>query len=528
MANEVLSINIFDKHYELPKDIITYINEHHCFEGYRQELLVYFTDNYYDYQNLSGEIERKVYETFRHYGNLCVQKLIANNIFNVTVDELVGSLPEKYTWKSCSDASTNDGVKLFYKTLCEAMTEQANALLEQLNSFMSQAQRAERERDSKITGTGFGIITNDLIGFGIWAAMENKAIKQQSSAANADFCSEIDEIQRKLEQTSKSRLSRFGREVWLPGLKNATDLFIISLFQKYIDILISSDKFSPDALNYIDITKSQSILQNIDATDNKVGILDAAFLSCPFNPELYDTAISICNVDEVVICAKLFGVDEYLKLKYTDICNEIAQDDNYGEKEIVEKISPYVHLLSLLDEKTLEEIQVDFLSVHRNLIKEKILEMSNCLQSASDEVIKSFVKSITATPISELVDDSEKELQKHIISKIISDLFKKDEPKVYESIIYQVAEKMMLVIKSYFSKVSKAKNEYLSKKEEYDKYKQSTDEEVRKINEQLSTLGMFSFSKKKELNARISSLQECAVELERSCATLEKVYHNLI
>ena len=36
MANEVLSIYIFEKHYELPKDIITYIEEHHRFEGYRQ------------------------------------------------------------------------------------------------------------------------------------------------------------------------------------------------------------------------------------------------------------------------------------------------------------------------------------------------------------------------------------------------------------------------------------------------------------------------------------------------------------
>lgn len=528
MTHEVLSIDLFDKHYELPKDIITYIDEHHRFETYRQELLAYFTDNFYDYQNLSEEVERKAYEKFRHYGNLCVQKLIANNIFNVTTDELVGALPEKYTWKFCSDASTNDGVKLFYKTLCEAMTEQVNDLLEQVTSFMNQAQQAEQERDSKITGTGFGIITNDIIGFGVWAAMENKTIKQQSSVANAEFCSEIDTVQRELEQTSKGRLSRYGREVWLSGLKNSTDLFIISLFKKYIDVLISSGKFNPDALNYIDITKSQSILQNIDTTDNKVGILDAAFLSCPFNPELYDTAMGICNVEEIVNCAKLFGIDEYLKSKHIDICDKIAQNGNYGEKEIVEKISPYLHLLSLLDGKPVEEIRDGFLSVHRKLIKDKILRMSNHLQSSSDEGIKSFIKSITTTPIAELTGLSEEELQKYVVSKIISDVFKKDEHKAYESIIYQATEKMMSTIKSYLSKVSRAKNEYLSKKEEYDKYWQYAGEEISKLNEQISTLGVFSFSKKKELNARISSLQEHTVDLKRNCDISKRAYYSLI
>lgn len=528
MANEVLNINIFEKHYELPKDIITYINEHHCFESYRQELLAFFMDNFFDYQELPENTEQKVYEKFRYYGNLCVQKLIANNIFNITADELIGASPKIYTWKNCSDVSTNEGVKLFYKNLCDAIVQQADVLLEQAQSFLNQAQQAEQERDSKITGTGFGIITNDIVGFSVWAAMENKAIKQQSSVANAEFRSEIETIQRKLEETSNGQLSRYCREVWLPGLKNSADLFIISLFKNYIDVLISNGKFNPDALNHIDITKSQSILQNVDTTENKVGILDAAFLSCPFNPELYDTAIGICNVDEIVSCAKLFGIDEYLKSKYTDICNKIAQNGNYGEKEIVEKLSPYLHLISLLDEKSSEEIQVGFLSVHRKLIKEKILKMSNRLQSASDEEINSFIKSIIATPIDELAGVSEEELQKHIISKIISEVFKKDEPNAYESVISQAAEKMMSIIKSYLSKVSRVKNEYLSKKEEYDKYKQSADEEIRKLNEQLIALGIFSFSKKKELNAKITDIQERIGELKKTSDVAEKAYRNLI
>lgn len=291
MNGQVLSIDIFEKHYELPRDIITYIDEHHRFEAYRQELLTYFMKDFCDYQNFPSSAERVSYEKFRHYGNLCVQSLIANDIYNATVDELVGSVPENYTWKYCRDASTNNGVKMFYEAMRDAVLETGNALLAQANAFLSQAQQAEAERDSKITGTGFGIITNDIIGFGVWAAMENSAIKKQASAANAQFRSEIDTIQRNLEHDSNIRLSKYGKEVWLPALKNSIDLFVISLFNKYMEILTSNGKFNSDALKHIDIAKSQSILQNIVTTSNKVGILDAAFLSCPFNPEIYDTGV---------------------------------------------------------------------------------------------------------------------------------------------------------------------------------------------------------------------------------------------
>ena len=528
MNSQVLSIDIFGKHYDLPRDIITYIDEHHRFEAYRQELLAYFMKSFCDYQNFPSGAERVSYEKFRHYGNLCVQSLIANDIYNATVDELVGSVPENYTWKYCSDASTNDGVKMFYEAMRDAVLETGNALLAQVEAFMSQAQQAEAERDSKITGTGFGIITNDIIGFGVWAAMENSAIKKQATAANAQFRSEIDIIQSNLERNSNIRLSRYGKEVWLPALKNSIDLFVISLFNKYMEILTANGKFNSDALKYIDIAKSQSILQNIGTTTHKVGILDAAFLSCPFNPAIYDIAIGICSVEEVVSCAKLFGVDEHLKSKHAETCNRIAQNASYGEQEITEKIAPYLHLISLVEGKPLEEVQEHFLGVHRKLIREQIQRAAMRLQSASDTEIKSFIKSITNTPVAELSYVADEELLRYVTAKIIGDVFTKDEPKAYESIISQTAEKMITVIKRYLSKVSVAEKEYLSKKEEYERYSASADEEVKTLTAQLSTLGLFAFSKKKEINARISCLQEQTAKLKNDYDISERTYRSLI
>lgn len=528
MENEVLRINIFEKQYELPKDILIYIDEHHCFENYRQELLAYFMDDFCDYQNLPDNAERISYEKFRYYGNLCVQKLIANNIYNATVDELVGKPPKDDTIKSYIESSTNNGIKMFYNAINDSMIEQVNALLTQVNSFMNQAQQAEAERDSKITGTGFGIITNDIVGFGVWAAMENSAIKKQASAANAQFRNDIDIIQNSLENSSKVRLTKYGKEVWLPSLKNSIDVFIISLFNKYIEILTSNGKFDSDALKYIDISKSQSILQNVDTTNNKLGILDAAFLSCPFNPEIYDIATGICNVDEVVNCAKLFGLGEYLKEQYTDICDGIAKDDSNNEEDIREKISTYVYAISLLEEKPIRNIQDKFLSLHQKAVTYRILKVSKSLNGVSDKDIKDFIKSMTDIPLIDLKNVTDEQIQECIVSKIIGTALKNDDPKSYGAVISSTAEDVMPIIKKYLLRVLETEKAYLSKKTEYDKYSQSAKEEISKLTNQIDSLSIFSFSKKKELNARIQELQEHTNKLREDYHLLETTYRNLI
>ncbi len=527
MSNEVLNIAIFGKKYSLPKDIITYVDEHHCFEIYRQELLEYFIDNFYDYENLPNEVEQRVYQKFRHYGFLCLQKLMANNIFNVTIDELVGSIPENYTWKFCIEASTNDGVKLFYKSLCEAMEERVDALLEQSTSFIEQTQQAEQARLSKITGIGFDIITNDIVGFGVWAAMENNAIKQQTIVANAEYRNEIDIIQKKLEQSSKNRLSRYCKDVWLPGLKDTADLFIISLFKKYIDFLILNGKFNPEALNYIDIAKSQSILQNVSVGNNKVAVLNAAFLSCPFNPDVYDIAIGNCDIEEIVKCSRLFGVDKKINSKYTNICNQLVKNDNYNEEEKKRKLAPYLQLVSLLNGKSIEATQDEFISVHRNLVRGKITEMLNCMEDASAEDVKSFIKSIIVTPISEM-DSTSEDISRYILSKLIRDIIKKDNQKIYEIELSHTVDGIALVVNQYLQKVSNTKKDYLSYKKAYDEFRQSAEDEIVKLNEQISTLRLFSFSKKKELKEKISCLQEKIDDMKRRCDTFEREYYALI
>lgn len=185
-------------------------------------------------------------------------------------------------------------------------------------------------------------------------------------------------------------------------------------------------------------------------------------------------------------------------------------------------------MVALLNGKTREEVQEEALSAHRSIVKDKIYKISSKLQTASESEIKAFIRSITATCIDELVGVSDGELRELITSKVIEDIFKKDEPEVYESIISQNVEKIASVVQNFLSKVSRTKADYLSKKDEYSKYSLSADEEIRRMNEQLGSLGVFSFSKKKELNAKIADIQGRIGELKRASEVAEKAYRNLI
>ena len=493
MSNEILNVKLLGKNYDFPKDVMVYKSEHHSFEELRQELLSFMLKHCLDYQNLPSNVERLVYEKYKAIGSICVKKLISYDIFDATVEELVGSTPENYTIKDCTEASKNDGIKLFYKGLSDSMLEQVNALLEQTTSFMNQAQEAEIARDSKVTGTGFGIITNDIIGFGVWAAMESKAIKQQASAADAEFSNEIDAIIKAGETTSKTRLSQYSKNSWIPNLKNSTDLFIITLFQKYIDILISHEKFNADALNHIDMAKSKSILKNINMTDNKAGILESALLSCPFNPEIYDIALTLGNIGDTIRCAQTFDAIGHIESKYKEKCKNIASNDFYGEKEIIDAISPFIEIISSLDADFSTE---ELLKVHRTKIKEKVLKYPRFLGNNSNSEFRFYVKSLNI--FSSLIEDeiSGNELREHIKLKLISDIFSKDDPVLYSDIISQVVEKIFKAIIDYKSKTINAKSIYLSKKKEYENFNQSANSEISEIDSRLNNLGIFSFAKK--------------------------------
>lgn len=529
MVGELLSIDLFGKHYDLPKDIVTYIDEHHCFESYRQEMLSFFVTNFSDYMDESIPTDKLSFEKFRYYGDLCAKKLIAQDIFDVTVDDLVGVMPDNPTIKNLIEASANEGMKVLYKGLNEAMLEHVKTLMEQTQSFLNQAQDAERVRDSKITGTGFGIITNSIVGYGVWAAMESSSIKKQSAAANAEFSRDIDIIQNSLENRSSTHLSRYVREVWIPCIKESVDLFIINLFKRYIDVLIEHGKFDKEALNHIDIAKSQSILKNIGTTDNKVGILDAAFLSCPFNPEFYDIAIDYCDTADLINCAKVFSVDENLQTGYTQLCCDIALNKDLSDDEVTEKISPYVSIISMIVGDSKEAVNAQFIEAHRNVVKKSIIKVSSDWKTASDSNLKSMIRMLTGKPVAELEGMDDSALKDAITKNVISESFGAHTPSpFYGETISQTSDEIFSVVKRYIDKCAVAKQNYLSKQEQYEEGKKQSEEEIARINEEIKSLGLFAFSKKKELNAKIADINLRIADLREMSAAAEREYRALI
>ena len=249
MEEERLIVTFLGIEYSFPKDILTYNNEHHYFESLRKELMDFMLKFYGDFTSLPKDSSTLAYNRFVSIADKCVKRLLSRNLFNVTVENFIGSKPESLSPKDIEEKSINKGLTLFFNEIYNAVLEQGYALLERMETFLNSAQQAEINKQSKIAGLDYGIITDSIIGYGVWAVMEDNAINKQTKRANAEFQAEINQIINNVQSRQNKRLDNYEKNVWLPNLIKSVNLFIAELFQQYLDILIRNNRLNKECLN---------------------------------------------------------------------------------------------------------------------------------------------------------------------------------------------------------------------------------------------------------------------------------------
>lgn len=509
MPEKFIHVKLLNKQFDLPKDILLYMDEHHQFENLRQELLLYMMENCADPINSSFS-EQSVYKKFRHYADLVVKKMILHGVYDVTVDDLIGEEPAKYTWKCCMDATTNAGIKLFYKSLCDVLLARTDALLEQATSLLSQATQAEQRRSSEITGTGLGIISNDIIGFGVWAAMENRELKRQAAKADAEFQKTMDRVIENGEAEYEKKVAE-GKSAWIENVRNSVNLFILSLYDEYINVLIAKGKFSEDALNYIDMKKATSILQNLNKAADKQGLVEAAFLSCPFCAEVYVAALPFGKIEDTVKCARAFEVDDNLKVYAEQKCNTLLSYCACSQDEAIKKISLYVEMISCLCDNSSDAVIVDLLQ-RRVIQKEKILShIANNIISSPNAKLKQRASSYLHIELESIIESNEDELRECIKSSLSKQISADTDIQcLYDEILDKYTERIVLPIKEY---IHQLKTVYADI-QECTAEKERIDRQIAEYESIKGSLSLLSFAKKKELQERIHVLKKKRSELD--------------
>lgn len=262
-------------------------------------------------------------------------------------------------------------------------------------------------------------------------------------------------------------------------VREAIIAFTFELQSLFIHELIQAGLFDASALEYIDIRRSDSLLDNLPFTDNKEEVLNEAFLSCPYNVSVYHKAVDLglCDIETYKTSELLLGdtlfhyIDSLFNAKrknYTYI-NSLASDTDEFENWIKDNITGDLRQLLTMP---LEQI-------------DKAISQYVCSSLITTEEYDFFYNlgftfdSETPTSHSIIgVDSLQQFNDKHI-------------------------ELLRHIIENYIKKVRNRKASLEAELSEFNTQINVLEKEISDLQQKYSKLGLFSNSKKKEINNSI-------------------------
>lgn len=290
MGNTTEKIVFLDHEYIFPTDIQMYIDLLAETDGIQQRLMTAFTHEL-NASPVNCVDTKDLHNSMQEQAKVFISHLCDQGIFNLSIDDFIYS---------------NDGYKAIEEVNTNAVRAMSQFLAEEIGNFASGLQSASQSASSIITGTGVQVFSSSALTLAATSAIEYSVLSGQCKKADALYRSELDRI----SNLGASRRERQEREyiqaTYLPSMINATTLFAYTMMDKYLRELIRAEKFNQDVLKFVDIKKSQSLLQNINLTPNKKAVLQNSFLACPFNSGVYDAVIQNNLLDDDTLHAAEF------------------------------------------------------------------------------------------------------------------------------------------------------------------------------------------------------------------------------
>ena len=176
-----LELRFIQKDYEIPNDIITYLNALQVADEIKDSLFYACRDKVSKSEIRAISTDEMVPE-MKKQASRFIKMLCDNNIFNRTIDE--------YTF-------SNEGYKEFDEHNKAAVLAMSNFLLEEMEHFQQGIEDAEREAASNITGTGVQVWSSSFLTLAAASALEYSALKKQANAADQQYREKVRWISKK-------------------------------------------------------------------------------------------------------------------------------------------------------------------------------------------------------------------------------------------------------------------------------------------------------------------------------------------
>lgn len=329
-----ITVKFIGKEYSIPTDIVAYVSLVDFTNEIRDTLMASFKKQIWPSIDVI-ESDDFMIPVINEQVAKFVRKLLKNDIYDRTVNDYL---------------QNNKGYELFLDTKKKVLRQIISIRQEKLDTYKAGVEGAICRKESSVTGLDFGIISSSFVNHMIYSYMDASKQTKQEQEALKTYNREIAQLDKKVAEYDRREKSYISDNV-IPAINTVFTFFAYELLDKYVSDLIKAGKFNKTALDYIDLERSNDLLQNLELSNKRTAILESAFVACPFNIAVYMQTMKYDLLDyESFQTAKLFKHDGSI-ISFLE--ENLGGDINSEKRQLNFK---NVKLVSLYSERSLREV----------------------------------------------------------------------------------------------------------------------------------------------------------------------------
>lgn len=240
----------------------------------------------------------------------------------------------------------NPGYKQLKKVCMDTFESIKEVAINSISEWRDGYTAAYNEAASKITGSGVSIWTSSLGSALLYSAMEGNVLRRQAKQADEELSQAVKELNAKNQSEQASNELRIKATVYYPGCKYSIEVLISNMLTCYLNRLGAINVIDCSEISHYDINASNEIMKNLSVIPQKAEVLGKAFEKCPYNLEVYTTALELSLFDDASIdTVKYLKIENDIRAYLKDNIPVVMTTKNV--REFV-KNKYYIHLYALL------------------------------------------------------------------------------------------------------------------------------------------------------------------------------------
>lgn len=247
---------------------------------------------------------RKKYDEFKDaLIQETVQKIDSNKIselpesINRRLTERIKSIITELAGYGIYDKTVDDFIETNpgYVSLLNVYTRYLDTVHSITDTNAQAAEQSDRLAHNaahrQVTGLDYGILTNDMLSYMTYDALNESKIRKQAEKAYEQYQRRARDIYNNMHTKTATEIKQYEQQVFIPDLKRAITEIISNLFAHYMSFQADQGKINLNALKGIDEKRSNDILENLSIVDEKAGLLLTSLNLCPYNLNAYVLAL---------------------------------------------------------------------------------------------------------------------------------------------------------------------------------------------------------------------------------------------